>query len=209
MNRTNDNPEEVIEWAVARRARPGEQVSGDEYLVKRVPHGVFVAVVDGLGHGQEATTAAKAAIDSLERNAHRTIISLVDNCHDALRETRGAVVTMASINALDHTVTWMGIGNVEGVLIRQTSTSSRHQESVLLRGGVVGYHLPTLRASIIKIRSGDVLILATDGIRSGFADELSAREHVAQLADRILQHHFKGTDDALVLVVRYQGLRHE
>jgi serine phosphatase RsbU (regulator of sigma subunit) len=35
---------------------------------------------------------------------------------------------------------------------------------VLLRSGVVGYQLPTLRASTLPIAPGDLLIFATDGI---------------------------------------------
>jgi hypothetical protein len=77
---------------------------------------------------------------------------------------------------------------------------------VLLHGGVVGLQLPPLRAFVIPVSLGDTLILATDGIRSGFAEGLPPEEPPQQLADRILARDAKGTDDALVLVVRYLGL---
>jgi phosphoserine phosphatase RsbX len=59
------------------------------------------------------------------------------------------------------------------------------------------------------VAAGDVLILATDGIRAGFADGLKLDEPTRILADKILNRHFKGNDDALVLVARYLGKRHE
>jgi phosphoserine phosphatase RsbX len=78
---------------------------------------------------------------------------------------------------------------------------------LLLRAGVVGVHLPALTGSIVPIARGDTLIFATDGIRSEFLDEIRThRETPPTLADRILRRYGRGTDDALVLVVRYLGL---
>ena len=62
-------------------------------------------------------------------------------------------------------MTWLGVGNVEGVLIRADTRATPAAESVLLRGGVVGYQLPALQASVVPVSRGDLLILATDGIR--------------------------------------------
>jgi GTP cyclohydrolase III len=60
----------LIDWAVATLALPGEAESGDLHLVTSVASGVLVAVADGLGHGVEAATAARAAVTALERHAH-------------------------------------------------------------------------------------------------------------------------------------------
>lgn len=79
------------------------------------------------------------------------------------------------------------------------------REYLLLRGGVVGYQLPPLHASTIPVARGDTLILATDGIRSGFAEGLDLGEPPQRIADHILAQHGKSTDDALVLVGRYIG----
>jgi serine/threonine protein phosphatase PrpC len=76
---------------------------------------------------------------------------------------------------------------------------------VLLRGGVVGYQLPTLRASILPVTWGDVLILATDGIRSGLVEDVTLSHRPQRIAEQILARRAKGTDDALVLVARYLG----
>jgi phosphoserine phosphatase RsbX len=113
------------------------------------------------------------------------------------------------LNARENTLTWLGVGNVEGRLLRADANARRPREEVLLRGGVVGYRLPALQASVIPVAAGDVLILATDGIRAGFADGLKLDEPTRILADKILNRHFKGNDDALVLVARYLGKRHE
>jgi hypothetical protein len=50
-----------------------------------------------------------------------------------------------------------------------------------------------------------VLILATDGIRSGFAEDVSLSDPPQRIAEQILARRATGMDDALVLVARYLG----
>jgi serine/threonine protein phosphatase PrpC len=195
----------VIEWSAAGLALPGQSDSGDRHLVMPIRDGVLVAVIDGLGHGDEAAAAAKVAVATLERNGHEPVITMMTRCHESLRGTRGAVITLAAFNGLDGTMTWVGVGNVEGMLFRADPTALPVYESLLLRGGVLGGQLPLMSASIVPVMPGDTLILATDGIRSRFAQGLRLNESPKQIADRILAQHAKGTDDALVLVARYLG----
>src|SRR2546423_15194850 len=92
------------EWGVATQPIPGETVCGDLHLVKPFAYGALVAVVDGLGHGDEAIAVARVAIDVLKEQADQSVITLVKHCHDALIETRGVVLTLASFNTHDATV---------------------------------------------------------------------------------------------------------
>lgn len=195
----------LIEWAVAHAPLGDPDNSGDCYLVKPFPHGVLVAVLDGLGHGPEAASVAKIAAQVLESNAQDSVISLLKRCHEALRGTRGAVMSLASLNALDGSTTWIGIGNVEGLLLRLDSNIKPNKESLLLRRGLLGDQLPALRASIVPLMIGDTLIFATDGIQSGFQEGIKLDNPPQQIAAGILNQYSKGNDDALVLVVRYVG----
>lgn len=183
--------------------------SGDVQVIKAFDQGVLLAVIDGVGHGDEAAAAARAAAEILEKHAHESVIALVKRCHEAIARTRGAVMTVASVNTLDHTITWLGVGNVEGRLLRADAGDSHSTESVLLRNGLVGLQLPALHAGVLPLTPGDLLIFATDGIRTGFDQELNQAEPPQQIADQILNQHFKGSDDALVLVARYVGAPHE
>lgn len=183
----------------------GQVTSGDRHLVTPFPGGVLVAVVDGLGHGPEAAEAAAQAVRTLESHPEQPVISLVKRCHEALRGTRGAVMSLASYSARDSTMIWLGVGNVQGVVLRRPHKMPEGRESLLLRGGVLGTQLPPLTAAVVPVRWGDILILATDGIRSEFARNVIVTDPVKTIADRILTEHTKGTDDALVLVSRYLG----
>jgi negative regulator of sigma-B (phosphoserine phosphatase) len=195
----------VLDWGVASSAHPGQRESGDLHLVQDTPAGCLAAAVDGLGHGAEAAAAARRAVAVLAAGADESVISMVRRCHRELVGTRGATMSLAAFNAADDTMTWLAIGNVEGVLLRADPRSSRPMESILMRAGVVGLDLPRLQASVTTISPGDIVVLATDGIRRDFVDLIYPADQPQALAERVLRFHAKGTDDALVLVARYRG----
>ena len=107
-----------VEWGAATFTLAGQIQSGDRCVVAPSGSGVLVAAIDGLGHGAEAATAARLAAGVLERDPRESVITLVRRCHEQLRETRGVVMSLASFNALDETMTWLGVGNVQGRLDR-------------------------------------------------------------------------------------------
>lgn len=197
------DPLRSIEWGFATTPLKGQAVSGDSYIIKPFPNGILMAVVDGLGHGYEAAQASKIATATLDTYAHEPIIPLVMRCHEALKGTRGVVMSIASFNSLDKTMTWLGVGNVEGILLRKDVNAAPSRKSLLLRGGVLGYQLPPLKESAIPLLVGDTLIFATDGIRSGFDKGIKLSDKPQQIANSIMVQFNRGTDDALVLVVRY------
>lgn len=195
-----------VEWGVAARALPGQAVSGDASLVQPFPGGALFAVVDGLGHGSEATTAAQLATSILREDPSAPVLSLINRCHEALRRTRGAVISLASYREAESSLTWLGIGNVEGTLIRAGSNANPPREDVLLRGGVVGFQMPSPRAAVISVSAGDLLVFATDGVRPDFQSEALSGQFPQQCAERILEEYVRGDDDALVLAARFLGM---
>lgn len=181
------------------RPLSGETESGDIAVLESSADVTLAAVIDGLGHGPEAATAARVAAEILEAGTGQEVGALIERCHRALKQTRGASISIAAIDAGDNSMTWVAIGNVEGRLVeRQWPT-----RSIFPAAGVAGVELPQLRPETLDLRRGSTLILATDGVQSGFSDSLAASGSPQQVADRILGEHGRSTDDALVLVVRY------
>jgi hypothetical protein len=196
----------MVEYGVAKFVLPGQGESGDHHLVCCSRNGILAAAIDGIGHGKEAANASKVAAALLRSSADEPIISLVERCHERLRATRGVVLSLAFIEPEKRMMTWLGVGNVQGVLMRADAERANLQESLLLRAGVVGSQLPALQATVLPIVQGDTLFFATDGVRSDFSVTLSTRENPQRAADRILEHYGSGTDDALVLVARLTGI---
>jgi hypothetical protein len=198
------SPARVIDWGVATANRPGQRRSGDRHVVAAAPDGsVLLAALDGLGHGDEAADAAERAAIVLGDHPQESVITLARRCHAGLHGTRGVVMTLVRISPHDGTLTWLGVGNVAGVLLRGRGNPHPGGEAVLLRGGVVGYQLPPLSATVHTLNPGDCIVLATDGIRPEFADNLVADDHPQRLADRLMADFRREADDALVLVARY------
>jgi hypothetical protein len=194
-----------IAWGVSSRALDGGAESGDLHVVAPSAQTVLVAAIDGIGHGPDAALAARVAAAILLEHADEPLIPLMQRCHEALRRTRGVVLSMASFDLRDSTMTWLGVGNVEGVLFRADILAYPPRDSLVLRGGVVGYQIPPLRTAERPIGAGDVLVFATDGVSADFAAYSPLGRDVQEFTDAILARCGKETDDALVFAIRYLG----
>jgi negative regulator of sigma-B (phosphoserine phosphatase) len=131
--------------------------------------------------------------------------TLLQICHDELRSTRGAVMSLASIDPHTGQMRWVGVGNVQGLVQRAGSAMGTAQEVLLLRAGVVGAQLPAVHSATVTLNAGDTIVFATDGVQSEFVRDLTGLETPQRCADRIMKQHFRGNDDALVLVIRFLG----
>jgi phosphoserine phosphatase RsbX len=198
-----------LDWGVATFTPSGHGESGDRHAVITSAEKAVVGVVDGLGHGNDAAAAAKVAVRALEENADQPIISLLNRCHESLRPTRGVVMDVAFLNSRDNTLTWLGVGNVQGVLYRAHGAAKPRYEYLLPCRGVVGSQFERPIASLLPISPGDTLIFSTDGVYNDFTVEaelaLVPNASPQRVAERVIARYAKGTDDALVLVARYRG----
>jgi phosphoserine phosphatase RsbX len=193
----------LVEWGCAGTAYGGGTESGDRGVVVPFPGGLLVAVIDGLGHGVEAKAAALKAEGMLLAAPYAPVDELMRRCHEELKGTRGAVISLASFDAATDTMTWLGVGNVEALLVRGEHGGAA--EAVAMRGGTVGYMLPPLHPRSLRVNPGDTLALATDGVRHGFKAEIMSAREPQHIADEILRVWGKTSDDSYVIVARYKG----
>jgi serine/threonine protein phosphatase PrpC len=205
MAQAMTKPSAVIEWSAEVRPFGGAGPCGDLEAVVVGNRASVFAVADGLGHGSEAAAAAKAAAAVIQQGADTDITQLMTDCHQALRRTRGAALSIAVFSWSNSSMIWLGVGNVGAILARGDTSARPARHALLLRGGVVGYRMPSLRPEVLPVYPGDTLIMATDGIASAYENEPTDARDPKQLARDILERHGKESDDALVLVARYLG----
>ena len=192
-----------LDWAACARAYPGQRRSGDAFLVEGTATGSFVAVVDGLGHGDEAADVADAAMAALRETVERPPLEALTACHGALRGSLGAVMALAAIDAEHRVLSWLAVGNVEAAVVRRDGRSALTKRWLVpMRGGVVGARLPPVHASTVALVSGDVLVSATDGLAPTFVDGVDPRLRAPDLARHLYARYARADDDALVLVAR-------
>lgn len=194
-----------IEWGVASRPLDGEQHCGDAHAVKAFAGGTLVAAIDGLGHGAPAAEAAKLAVQSLEERPDAAVDDQLRRCHERLKGSRGVVMSLARFDTARSELSWAGIGNVDGMLLRADPQAKPRRHSLLVVGGVVGGQVAGIRTASLPVQRGDVLLFATDGVRVDFREELELFGEPKVIAQKSLLRWSKGNDDALVLVARWLG----
>ena len=195
-----------IELAIRSRAMPGQVDSGDAGLALPAPGGVLLLVVDGLGHGTAAADAARLALAVVERHGRESLEAIFKRCHEALRSGRGVAMSAALVTPALGTLTWAGVGNVEGLVAKPDPGSQPgwKRQRLITRAGVVGYALPPIRPASIDFSPGSYLLFATDGLEHDFGDEVVPGLAAGELAGRALERHWRGSDDGLVLVAQHQ-----
>jgi hypothetical protein len=192
-----------LEWAIAARPASGQSTSADLHVVQAFPGGVLVAVIDGLGRGTDATDTARRAADTLLEEPGAPIDALLRRCHERLKDTPGATMSLARFDIAQAQLTWSGVGNVAAVLLRADLTARPVRHELPVFGGVVGGALAGIRTATLPLERGDLVLLATEGLKAGFADDVDRHGAVKAIAAHALANCGRDSDDALVLVVRW------
>jgi serine phosphatase RsbU (regulator of sigma subunit) len=185
--------------AVAARPYPGETVSGDAWQVDWHGSVCRIALVDGLGHGPQAATAALAAVAALAAEPALNPVDAVHSCHAALADTRGAALLVASIDLSRAQLIVAGAGNVEARLYQDGG--AKH---LMTDRGIVGSVLPRVRPVEMTLAPEWHLVMHTDGIKRRFDAQplLATTPDGDGLAQAVLAGWARATDDATVLVAQ-------
>ncbi|MDP7738269.1 SpoIIE family protein phosphatase [Mycobacterium paragordonae] len=197
-----------MEWATASRPRPGEQLCGDQAVAVDVDGAAALfGVLDGLGHGPAAAGAAVAGVEALANARKERLEVLVALSHRVLTGTRGAAMSLARIDFETSKLSWTGIGNVRANLVAKSVGGVQVRSSARLVGGIVGYRIPETRpAQVVSMRTGDLLLITSDGISEDYLDHLDFAASAVDIAEQVLAKHAKETDDAMVLAARHRGI---
>ncbi len=186
---------------------PSEYTSGDRAIAVDLDgEAALFGVVDGLGHGPDAATAALRAVEVVSGARERRLEVLIQLCHRSLEGTRGVAITLARVDFASSTLTWTGVGNVTAELVAKAPTGFQIRSSARLTAGIVGYRIPeVIPAQVLSIRPGDLLLMSTDGIAEDHLEHVDFAASAMVIADELLGKHSKETDDAMVLAARHRG----
>lgn len=179
----------------------GERVSGDAVIVEELEGGLLLAIVDVLGHGPEAHALASDMAAFLREHARFDVTRLMERLHERVRGSRGAAVSLCSLETESGTLRFVGVGNTAARRLGRDPTWLAAQD------GTVGSVMPRLREEHLTLGDGDVFLLTTDGVSSRFRPEALSglfRDTPAVLARDIVRHFGKQHDDAACLVLRYR-----
>jgi len=196
------NVDKVLEHSSRIRPCPGERVSGDTVVIRPLDQGLFVAIVDVLGHGAEANELTHVIDAYLARYGTSDVSGVMKRLHQHLKGTRGAVVGLCAIDAATGRVDYAGIGNTTIRRFGKVETRLVSQE------GVLGQNMRTPWAQTLQLEPGDVIVLYTDGVSDRFTsdDYPGVLRHAAEeVASNIVKRFGKDHDDAACIAVRYSA----
>jgi anti-sigma regulatory factor (Ser/Thr protein kinase) len=181
-------------------AKPGEEVSGDEWAIAWFPERALILVADGLGHGPGAAEAAREAVHTFHEHAALTPAAIVGTIHGALRSTRGAAVAVAEIIPPQKTVRFAGVGNISGVV--HSTEGSRNMVSY---NGTAGHTVSKIKEFTYPWPTNALLILYSDGLATRLHPEHYPgliKRHPDLIAATLYRDYARGRDDATVVVAQ-------
>ena len=192
--------DELLEYSSLNRPCQGEYLSGDAVVIRPLEQGLFVAIVDVLGHGAEANELTHIIEAYLNRYCASDVAGVIQRLHQHLKGTRGAAVGLCAIDTLAGRIDYVGIGNTAMRLFGKKETRFVSQD------GVLGQNMRTPRLQTAGLESGDLIVLYTDGVSDRFTaqDYPGVSHHPPEAAARnIVQRFGKDHDDATCIALRY------
>lgn len=188
------------EMVIGARSRPyaGETFNGDGYYVRHMDGSTLLAVVDGLGHGTGALAATRVALDALDGWTNEPLDELMYAAHDALRATRGAVMSVALLDHNREQLHFSGVGNVSTRVFN--APVPVHPLSI---NGTLGTRLAKVPVWQYPWREGATIIMASDGLSASW--DMNAYPGLLEqppqlIAGVLLRDYGRTSDDATVLV---------
>ena len=181
-------------------AMPGENACGDAWAAVTERGRIVVSVVDGLGHGELAASAASAALAATPAGSFGTPREGLGLMHGAIRHTRGAAAMIVSVDARSMTATAAGIGNIAAVIVGTTSV-----RQAVSMSGILGHEVRQFREYQYPWSADALLVMHSDGLISHWSLETypGLRQRSAGLAAAVLYRDLqRGRDDVTVVVAR-------
>lgn len=180
--------------------KPGQEVAGDRWAVKKTPRGAVLMVADGLGHGIEAAAASTEAVRAFLETPLSSLTDTMEVLHGRLRPTRGAAISIAEIDRNEKVVRYCGTGNVAGAVYTDGTL-----RSMISHNGIVGHELRKLQEFSYAWTENSLLILHSDGIGTRWTLEkypgLPTR-YPSVISSIIYRDYKRGNDDATVVVLK-------
>lgn len=179
---------------------PGLDMCGDGWGMSCRDSAIQVLVVDGVGHGELAAESGLAALQAYMTHAQTPLPELMQVEHEALRNTRGAVLAIARIEREPRKLHYVGFGDISGRVI--TSSTSF---SCVSKAGIVGARIPRPQVYTYEWDATSLLIMHSDGLTSRW--DIAAypglhMRHPTVIAAVLYRDHKRGNDDVTVVAVR-------
>jgi anti-sigma regulatory factor (Ser/Thr protein kinase) len=185
-----------LKLGIASRPAVGMTANGDTYLIKEWNGQALLGVIDGLGHGEEASFASMKAEKYVLANPTRDVEEIISGLHEHLHGTRGAIAALVRIDRDARRLFFCGIGNVD---VSIEGDPQMHPASL---EGIIGVNIRKIIKFSYSYNFLKGVMMHSDGISSRFnlSDYPSVYEQPQAVAERIMAEWGKKDDDATIVI---------
>jgi anti-sigma regulatory factor (Ser/Thr protein kinase) len=189
-----------LEVGVVSEPIRNEIVCGDGWGVRGSLDTAMLMVVDGLGHGELASDAAREAERILSAAKQDSLCEIVQDTHAALRKTRGAALAIAKIQFEKKLLSFAGVGNISASIVAMGSS-----RSIPSHNGIVGHQMSRVQEFTYPWNSDSILVMHSDGMGTHWTLEDYPgiwSKHPSVIAAILHRDFCRGRDDVTVLVAK-------
>lgn len=141
-------------------SKNGNTCCGDSYFISADDEGFICTVADGLGSGKAANESSSIISEIVEKYSNEEVADIIDRCNLALRNKRGATVSIAKFRFEEKKFTYCSVGNVRFILY---SPSGKYVYPLPI-GGYLSGKPQKYKTYMYDYESGSKFILYTDGL---------------------------------------------
>jgi anti-sigma regulatory factor (Ser/Thr protein kinase) len=192
-----------IEYGVVSMPDPNYPVNGDGYVIREYGgDSVLVAVIDGLGEGQNAWNTTQMLQNLIHESHMHSLEMIFWMCEKAIKKEyprSGASIGLLRIEPTR--LSYAGLGDTFIEVCCEDNITFHSQQ------GVVGaFNLPTIRVVEKDHSHHATIIMCTDGITHHFTGQNLPKDLGAQEVAEFIFRHFRRRDgDATVLVIKLKS----
>lgn len=145
---------------IALRPMLSEVWCGDQAEAWNIDGQIVLCMVDGLGHGEHADNASRAALAYLRNHWSWDWTALLMGCDQSIAHSRGVALGLAAIDIVNRSMTFVGIGNIR---LMAVGSRTRNMQAI---PGIIGAGRLIVRPEKLPLDGIDCIIMFTDGIES-------------------------------------------
>jgi serine phosphatase RsbU (regulator of sigma subunit) len=194
-----------IDYSYYCRPCVGERVSGDITVIEQKDKLLFIAIIDGLGHGINAHNVAVATKICLQKIWSYDVCQTMIHLHENLKGSLGAAVGLSVLDLETDKLFYTGVGNTVIRLIRNQN-KQKFSKKLYSADGIVGSNIANPVEQQLQLKKSDLILFYTDGVKENFTLEqypLILSDETSIIPRKIVRNFGKTYDDATCIALKY------
>lgn len=193
-----------VAYGALRLAMRHEVACGDAWHLRTDEDSVGITLIDGLGHGLQASDAAQAGVAAAGQRGNAPAADVITAMHAAMSGSRGGAAAVARVRLPSGEVDFAGIGNISATLCEATAT-----RGMASHPGIVGVQFRKVQPFHFHAVAGTLLLMHSDGLQARWSlrDYPGLFHRHPAVIVAVLQRDFdRGRDDTGIIALRLGGL---